>query len=72
MIESLVQLQPVLSDVDNRVRRLANDPEADLLSATVAGLRTRHATLQSQANRYKQTAKVGSLHIHDTTMGLFD
>jgi DNA repair exonuclease SbcCD ATPase subunit len=58
VMESLDQLGPRLINADSQVRQLTvEDPEADLLSATVAGLRTRHATLESQANRFKQKVK---------------
>ena len=52
-------MQPRLIDVDDRVHRLSEgDPDVDLLRATVAGLRTRHVTLESQACRFKQKIEV--------------
>merc|ERR550534_78663 len=52
--EQLDDLEPRLLDAESQIRSLVDDPEADMLLATVAGLRTRHVTLESQAKRYKQ------------------
>jgi len=57
VMQQLDQLEPRLLVVDGQVRHLVDDPEADMLSATVAGLRTRHITLESQAKRYRQKVK---------------
>lgn len=52
-----------MSEVDEEVGRLVADPKLDLLVATLAGLRTRRTTLESQAYRYKQRCQVRSLTV---------
>lgn len=55
-------MEPRLIQIDERVKQISiEDPELDGLVATVAGLRTRHITLESQACRYKQKLEVTSL-----------
>ena len=49
--------------VDDLVRQLGDDPEAVSLKAAVAELRTRHATLDSQAARLKQKFEVRSVDL---------
>ena len=49
--------------VDDLVRQLGDDPEAVSLKAAVAELRTRHATLYSQAARLKQKFEVRSVDL---------
>lgn len=52
-------MEPRLIEVDERVRNMdAEDIELESLRAAVAGLRTRHITLESQACRYKQKLEV--------------
>lgn len=52
-------MEPRLIHVDDKVKNLtAEDPEIDSLRATVAGLRTRHITLESKACRYKTKLEV--------------
>jgi len=57
-MKQLDDLEPRLLDAESQIRSLVDDPEADMLLATVAGLRTRHVTLESQAKRYKQKIQV--------------
>lgn len=54
-------MEPRLIDVDEKVKKIKeDDPEVDSLRATVAGLRTRHITLESKACRYKQKLEVSN------------
>lgn len=62
VIDMLDEMQPRLIKVDGRAHLLStDDPEVDSICATVAGLRTRHATLESQACRYKQKLEVHNI-----------
>ena len=62
VLETLEEMEPRLIQIDERVKQISiEDPELDGLVATVAGLRTRHITLESQACRYKQKLEVTSL-----------
>lgn len=58
VVKQLNELEPRLLVIDSQIRSLDDDPEADMLLATVSGLRTRHVTLESQAKRYKQKIQV--------------
>lgn len=59
VLELLEEMEPALIDVNNKVKEMSiQDTELDSLVATVAGLRARHITLESQACRYKQKLEV--------------
>lgn len=54
-------MEPRLIDVDEKVKKIKeDDPEFDSLRASVAGLRTRHITLESKACRFKQKLEVNN------------
>ena len=63
MLNQLDDLDSPLMSVDDLVRQLGDDPEAVSLKAAVAELRTRHATLDSQAARLKQKFEVRSVDL---------